>query len=294
MKHIAVGLTIRSLSPQESRVVLALTEHRQRDTTRQEIIRVLGGSIKAADHVITSLRHKGWLERATWGKYLLIPPDQGPDALGDSNLLALASRIADPYYIGFGTAAAHYGLTTQHRNVILLVTPARLRGRRLGESRVRIINQAAGRFFGFKPVDVFGYNVMMSDREKTVLDCIDRPALAGGVGEAAAILAAASRGFDWAKAAGDLERIGSGALVRRFGWLVDYVKADLPPEVRTRLLHLARHSRETWLGADPARARAVAGAIGFDGTWRVFVNVTTDELRESAGLARRKTVNTGN
>jgi hypothetical protein len=30
--------------------------------------------------------------------------------LGNSNLLALASRIADPYYIGFSTAAAHYGL----------------------------------------------------------------------------------------------------------------------------------------------------------------------------------------
>jgi predicted transcriptional regulator of viral defense system len=42
-------------------------------------------------------------------------------------MLALASRIANPYYIGFSTAAAHFGLTTQHRNVIFLVTPVRLR-----------------------------------------------------------------------------------------------------------------------------------------------------------------------
>jgi hypothetical protein len=54
-------------------------------------------------------------------------PLDSPDVLGDSNLLALASRIANPYYIGFSTAAAHYGLTTQHRNVIFLVTPVRLR-----------------------------------------------------------------------------------------------------------------------------------------------------------------------
>ena len=101
MKSIAMSLTTRSLSPQESRVVLALTEHRQRDTTRGEIIRVLGGSAKAADHVIASLRRKGWLERAAWGKYLLVPPDQGPDAIGDSNLFALASRIVNPYCIGF-------------------------------------------------------------------------------------------------------------------------------------------------------------------------------------------------
>jgi hypothetical protein len=72
---------------------------------------MLGATPKAADHVIESLRHKGWLERASWGAYLLIPAEHGPDALGYGNHLALASRIADPYYIGFGTAAAHYGLT---------------------------------------------------------------------------------------------------------------------------------------------------------------------------------------
>jgi predicted transcriptional regulator of viral defense system len=99
----------RSLSTQESKVVLALTERRRREVTPAEIVELLGSSAKAADHVIEALHRKGWLERATWGKYLLIPPEQGPDALGDSNLLALASRIANPYYIGFGTAAARYG-----------------------------------------------------------------------------------------------------------------------------------------------------------------------------------------
>jgi predicted transcriptional regulator of viral defense system len=280
----------RSLSTQESKVVLALTERGRREATRAEVVNLLGGSTKAADHVIESLRRKGWLERATWGEYLLIPPEQGPDALGDSNLLALASRIADPYYIGFSTAAAHYGLTTQHRKVIFLVTPVRLREREVGESRVRIVNQANSKFFGFEPVDVLGYKVMISDREKTAIDCIDRPALAGGVGEAATILATASRRFDWNKAADYLERINSGALVRRFGWLVDYVKADVPPAVRDRLLQLAARSRKAALGPDPARAREVKGAIGYNETWRLFVNVPREELHGSTGLGRRKAI----
>jgi predicted transcriptional regulator of viral defense system len=280
----------RSLSAQESKVVLALTEGRRREVTRAEIVRLLGGSDKAADNVIESPRRKGWLERATWGKYLLVPPEQGPDALGDSNLLARASRIADPYYIGFGTAAAHYGLTTQHRSVIFLVTPVRLRPREVGESRVRIVNLSDNKFFGFEPVDVLGYKVMISDREKTAIDCIDRPALAGGVGEVATILATASRRFDWSKMAGYLERINSRALARRLGWLVDYVKADLPPEDRDRLMRVVARSRKTYLGPDPARARAVEGAIGYDETWRVFVNVKLEELQGSAGLGRRKAV----
>src|ERR1700721_191619 len=154
----------RSLSSQESKVVLALTERGRREATRGEIIDLLGGSVKAADNVIESLRRKGWLERATWGEYLLVPPEQGPDALGDSNLLALASRIAD------------------------------------------------------------------------------------------------------------------------------YAKADVPPPARERLLQLAARSRKTHLGTDPARARPVEGAIGYDKTWRLFVNVKPEELQGSAGLGRRKVV----
>ncbi len=276
----------RSLSPQESRVVLALAEQGRREIARPEIVQLLGVTPKAADHVIHSLRRKGWLERASWGKYLLIPPDQGPEALGESNLLALASRIAEPYYIGYGTAAAHYGLTTQHRNVIWLVTQVPLRDRRVGDAEVRIVNPVPKKFFGFGPVDVLGYKVIISDREKTAIDCIDRPELAGGTGEAAYILATASRRFDWGNAADYLERTGSTALVRRFGWLADHVGADIQDGVRERLLQLAGHPRAALLGPKGE----VKGAIGYDVTWRLFVNVTPEELHGSAGLGRRRTV----
>ncbi len=269
--------------------MLALTERGRREATRAEIVDLLGGSAKAADHVIESLRRKGWLQRATWGEYLLIPAEQGPDALGDSNLLALASRVADPYYIGFSTAAAHYGLTTQHRNVIYVVTPVRVRAREVGEARVRIVNPSPDKFFGFEPVDVLGYKVMISDREKTAIDCVDRPALAGGVGEAAMILATAGRRFDWNKVVNYLQRIESGALVRRFGWLADHVAADMPVEIRERLIGMAG-SGSTRARLGPLHYHKVQDAIGYDKTWRLFVNVSREELHGSTGLGRRKTV----
>ncbi len=279
----------RSLSSQESRVVLSLAEHGHKEVGRQEIISILGVSPQAADHVIRSLRRKGWLERASWGRYLLIPPDMGPDALGEGNVLALASRIADPYYFGYGTAATHYGLTTQHRHVIWLVTPVRARDRRLLDTDVRIVNPVRRKFFGFGPVDVLGYQVMMSDREKTAIDCIDRPRLAGGEGEAATILAMASRRIDWHKAASYLERIGSITLVRRFGWLADHVGAEIPEDVRTHLRELAAGSGKSFLG--PKKPKH--GVVGYQSTWQLTVNVSEKELRESVGLARRQTVKRG-
>jgi predicted transcriptional regulator of viral defense system len=267
--------------------VLTLAETKRREISRPEILRLLGVHPKAADKVIASLRRKGWLERASWGKYLLIPPDQGPDALGESNLFALASRIAGPYYIGYGSAAAHYGLTTQHRRVIFLVTQARgVRPRQVGDGRVQAVKPGRRKFFGFAPVDIFGYSVMISDREKTAIDCIDRPELAGGVGEAVSILAVASRRFDWRKAAEYLERIGSTALVRRFGWVMDHVNAEMPADIRERLLRLAAHGPRTWMGPNPSHK--VPDAIGYDRTWHLFVNTSPEELRESADAGRRR------
>lgn len=283
-----MSLATRTLSPQESRIVLALRETGRMEVTRAEVASLLGGTLKAADHIIESLRRKGWFERAAWGKYLLIPPEQGPDVLGNSNLLALASHIIDPYYFGFGTAAAHYGLTTQVRNVIYVVALEERRGRMVHDSRVHIVKQTSKKFFGFTEVDVLGYKVMMSDREKTSVDCIDHYELAGGVGEAATILATATRRYDWSKAVDYLARIGAGALARRFGWLCDYVKAEMPPDARARIQTIGLKSRNTWLGAPPERK--VPDAIGYDEVWRVFVNVSGAELHGSAGLGQRKIV----
>ena len=276
----------RSLSPQESRVVLSLAEQGGKEVERQEIIDMLGVSPQAADHVIRRLRRKGWLERASWGRYLLIPPEMGPDALGETNVLALASRIAAPYYFGYGTAATHYGFTTQHRHVVWLVTPVRARHRRVLDTDVRIVNPIERKFFGFAPVDVLGYTVTMSDREKTVIDCIDRPNLAGGEEEAAAILATACHRIDWNRACAYLERIASRALTRRFGWLADHAGATIPNNVRAHLLDLAKGSGRAFYGP----RSPTPGAIGHQHVWNLTVNVGTDALRESAGLARRHTI----
>lgn len=61
----------------------------------------------------------------------------------------------------------------------------RIRNRRVLDSDVRIVNPVQRKFFGFGPIDVLGYTVMMIEQEKTVVEFIDRPDLPSGEGEAA-------------------------------------------------------------------------------------------------------------
>jgi predicted transcriptional regulator of viral defense system len=286
VKERIMDFAVRTLSSQESKVVLALSEQGRRETTREDIIRLLGTSPQAADHVIRSLRRKGWLERGGWGKYLLIPPDRGWQALGESNLLALASSIASPYYFGFATAEAHYGLTTQLRSTIFLVTPQHVRPKEIQGTKIRIVKVTPRRFFGFGAVDVFGYPVMMSDREKTVLDCIDRPALAGGIGETATILAAATRRFDWEKVASYLKQIASVTLVRRLGWLADHTGAEIPATIRTQMHSMADRPGVSFLGP----RKPANDAIGYSRQWHLMVNIPMSAVSESRARAKRRKI----
>ncbi|MDN5870188.1 MAG: hypothetical protein L0H73_05645 [Nitrococcus sp.] len=278
--------TIRSLSRQESRVVLSLAERETREVSRETIIDILRVTPQAADHVIRALRRKGWLERGSWGRYLLIPAEQGPEATGENNVLALASLIADPHYIGYGTAAAHYGYTTQRRNTIWFVTPRRLRDRKLLNTEVRMVNIARRKFFGFEQVDVLGHDVTMSDHEKTAIDCVDRPELCGGIGEAAYIFGRASWKVDWDRLSNHLLLMNSIALTRKVGWIADHVGAPLPDYLRTNLhARTGQRSTKATLGAKKPNPHA----LGYQREWKLTVNVPMQDLAESKGTARRHT-----
>jgi len=54
---------------------------------------------------------------------------------------------------------------------------------------------------------------------------------------------------------------------------------------------VATRSRKTWLGSSPEHV--VPRAIGYDKTWRIFVNVAPEELHDLAGLGQRKAVEKG-
>src|SRR5262249_37038164 len=124
---------------------------------------------------------------------------------------------------------------------------------------------------------------MMSDGKNTVLDCIDRPPLAGGIGESAMILAAAARRFDWEKAASYLKQIGSVTLIRRLGWLADHTAAEIPEAIRVRMHSMADRSGVSFLGP----RKPVSDVIGYAKEWHLTVNVPMSAIAESIGRAKR-------
>ncbi len=259
----------RSLGPTESRLVLGLTELGRREVTRQEAIKQFSLTESTVNEVLASLVRKGWLARAGHGRYLLIPAEWGPIPLGESNTLALAAQLASDGYIAFSTAAAHWGLTTQVRSLVWIVTRTHARSKRINDSEVRFARLPEKSIFGFERVLVFGYPVPMSDQEKTVLDCLEYPERAGGLPEASAILAKAVRRWDWDKAAGYFEKRGNTALIQKFGYLCDAGHLAMPELVRKRMHDRMKPSSRTYL---VPRKRGEP-YVNYDREWGVVVNL---------------------
>ena len=219
----------RSLSRTEAKVVLSLEEEGHEDLSLPEIRRRARISPGFARKVAHDLVAKGWLQRVGRGRYLLNPGRHGPDAIPDTDPLRLGSRIADPYYFGYATAAELLGLLPQASRVYYIVTPKRGGTVPTPNAQLRRITVAPARFFGTEPIRRRGQRLSVSDTERTVLDCLSRPELAGGLGGVVQIVASAAGRLNWVRLGRYLVRLGSRSLALRLGFLLEWLECSPPP-----------------------------------------------------------------
>ena len=107
---------------------------------------------------------------------------------------------------------------------------------------------AEPRFFGFEEIAVLSHSVQMATAERAVLDAIDRPRYAGGIGEVSRIVARAARKVSWDRLLDLADKWGSSALVQRLGYYIDLHRDDMPDQARATLLELVRPKSKIQLG----------------------------------------------
>ncbi|KUL00867.1 MAG: Uncharacterized protein XE10_1239 [Methanoculleus marisnigri] len=144
---------------------------------------------------------RGFVERIERGKYLIIPleSEKGKYTLHE---FVIASHLVRPSAIAYWSA----------------LKPEK--------------------FFGFKKEWIEEISVTVTDREKTVIDCLDRPEYAGGIVEVAKALESAS--LDRETLGRYAQQLGNNAVVRRLGYLSEQmgIPLDLPLPTSRRYLLL--------------------------------------------------------
>ena len=267
----------RTLSGLESKLVMGLEWEKKSVVTPADVKRYLRCDDTVARKLMHRLERKRWLERVQRGLYLFIPAERGEAAVPPLNPFLVACHLIEPYYLSYATAAAHYGLTTQLRHVIFICTTKRKRGFEWRNSTFKFVTLSERKFFGYTTLKVNGAEVRIAELEKTVVDCLDKPAYAGGIGEVVAILRSALRRSDHQKLVDYAIRMDSSTLIQRLGFLSELLQQKLGCGLSSQLTAtLRKHVGRSSIYIAPPSRFGCRGA--FNRTWRVVENVSRERL----------------
>ena len=222
-------LTITELGPREAEF-LAMMAGAARDVFTFEQAERFWGARPTTRNVLSRLESKGWLERLERGKYMLIPLDAGVGREWSEDPLVIGSFLAPSGAAAYWTAVRHWGWTTQlQRTQFFIATKRRLNQDKtiLGVS-YRFVILKSHRVFGIAEEWVGGLPIRVTDRERTIVDILDRPDLAGGISEVSETLTRAWREIDVARLTEYVERFGSGTVPKRLGYLAEILALSAP------------------------------------------------------------------
>ncbi|MDD1744997.1 MAG: type IV toxin-antitoxin system AbiEi family antitoxin domain-containing protein [Candidatus Methanoperedens sp.] len=179
--------------------------------------------------MLSRMEKEGFVERIEKGKYLIIPlgARKGRYTI---NEFIIGSQFVKPAVIAYWSALNYHGLTEQIPNMVFIQTTSRKKEQRpeIFDVRYRIVRVTKQKFFGFEKVWIDDAAVQITDLEKTVVDCLDKPQYCGGIAEAAKAL---QGDLDIEKLKKYAMKIGNSAVIKRLGTLCEKIgiKIDVEP-----------------------------------------------------------------
>ena len=265
-------LPSRALSQRESRLLSTLSAQGRTVFTVDDAYALLDINPATTRLMLHRLHQKGWLKRLQRGTYLIIPLEAGPEAQWTEHEYLLAASLITPYYVAYTTALHYYGYSDRPLNPLLVATTQYKRPVSVDALTVRFVKQPAHKFFGYAPISLLDSTVQMAEREKAIVDGLDRPTLVGGVLEAAKGLWYGSRELDWEKLIDYILRLQNQVAARRLGfWLERLSLGDERSYARLEAGKGHGYARldPSGMEAGPRNAR-----------WRLIVNVPKRQMLE--------------
>jgi predicted transcriptional regulator of viral defense system len=225
----------RSLSKTESSLLSQMSEKGKNIFTLKDIIEINIPYINAKQ-IASRLNRKGWLKPLSRGTYLIIPLEAGAEGKYSEHEFVIASHLIEPYYVGFWSALQYHGLTEQVPVTVFVVTTKHVidRSRVIFDNKYRFVTVAEKKFFGFDRVLIANSAVNVSDRAKTIADCLDHPEYCGGISEVAKALEA-SRGIGLDEIVDYGVRMGNSAVLKRLGYLAELLGVEAQKDVLDRM-----------------------------------------------------------
>jgi len=200
----------------------------------EEILKNFKGNKNSLKGALCRLEQKGKIERIEKGKYLIIPlgAEKGKYTLHE---FVIGSLLVEPYTIAYWSALNYYGLTEQIPTTVFLQTTARKKNQdiKVFDVKYQIVKIKKEKMFGIRKEWIEETQITITDKEKTIIDCLDKPQYCGGIIEVAKALK--NNKLDRNKLENYAQRIGNSGVLRRLGYLCELLNIKISlPKINTR------------------------------------------------------------
>jgi len=206
--------------------------------TFEDALKISNLSRESLRVFLLRLEKRGIIERIEKGKYLIIPLGAEKEKY-TLHEFVIGSTLIEPYSIAYWSALNYYGLTEQIPTTVFLQTTARKKNQDIKVFGVKyqIVKIKKEKLFGIRKEWIEETQINITDKEKTIIDCLDKPQHCGGIIEVAKALK--NNKFNRKKLENYAQLIGNSGVIRRLGYLCELlnVKIKLPKlNIRNYLL----------------------------------------------------------
>ena len=181
--------TMSSLSKTEVEIVSRLTYEGKDTVTAKELGSYLPADFPYRNQLVYSLKKKRVLIPIKSGVYIFVPLEAVPTGRRVSEFIIPAVFFPkNDYYIGYSTMFNYYNFTDQQFQTVYVLNPRISRERIIAGVSFRFIKITPERMYGQETINIKGKDVIVSSKERTLVDLIDYNKPVGGIEGAAGIL----------------------------------------------------------------------------------------------------------
>jgi len=239
-----------STSQREAQVIKEILDREIIIFTPQHIKRILNTSQTNTNRILQNMHRKKQIKRIQKGKYIL---KQNWDQLDIYEIIPHLTRNS---YLAYYSALHYHHMTEQVPQQIYIASTTRKRNHKINKQKIKYVK--------IKPEDYFGYekhgHTIVSDPEKTILDCLTHPKYAGGIKE---IIKALEHKLNQIKIIEYTLKQKNPTVAARLGYLLQQ-KKQLKPQTKKIL----KKQIKNYVKLDPTQKKTNPNP-----EWKLYVNI---------------------
>ncbi len=224
-------------------------------------------------NILSNLKRKEWIQQIERGKYILSPITYS----GEIHSFLIGTRLVEPSAAAYASALNHYSLTEQIPNIVYVQTNKRKKSKKILNVQYKFVNIKAKKFFGLRKEWIDRNFYVITDLEKTVLDCLDLPEYAGGFTEAVKGFYLAHERMDKEKLWQYAVQLDNNTVIKRIAYLSEVLNLKDFEDFRTNAKKILSLMYTVFDPMSPRVGKRIS-------RWRLLVNINEQEIKAIAGI----------